>query len=125
MYPCTSMEEALLKSGENLKLMLETLKLHEQNIAAWYKMNTIENKPDTDVSMEDAMFFVERTYGTLYYPANTSCPLTHKMFKPADPVIQIKTCKHLFDKERFLDWIKFHRHCPRCTPYDSESLSKL
>jgi hypothetical protein len=113
------MEEVLLKSSQNIKLMIETLKIHEQNLAAWYKYKSEENKSeenklaDTDVSMNDTSF-VERKYSSIYHPEHETCLLSHRMFKLEDTVIQIKSCKHIFDKEHFLHWINFHKYCPRC-----------
>jgi hypothetical protein len=109
------MEEVLIKSSQNLKLMLETLKLHEQNLATWYKYKTAEENKisDPDVSMNETSF-VECKYGPIYHPEHGTCLLSHRMFKPEDTVIQIKGCKHIFDKDSFLHWIKFHNHCPRC-----------
>jgi len=94
--------------------MLEALKLHEQNIATWYKYKTTEENKisDPDVSMNESSF-VECKYGPIY-PEHGTCLLSHRMFKPEDTVIQIKGCKHIFDKDPFLNWIKFHNHCPRC-----------
>jgi hypothetical protein len=107
------MEEVFIKSSQNLKLMLETLKLHEQNLATWYKYKSAEENKiqDTDVSMNDTPF-VECKYGPIY-PEDV-CLLSHRMFKLEDTVIQIKRCKHIFDKDHFLHWIKFQNHCPRC-----------
>ena len=109
------MEEVLIKSSQNLKLMLETLKLHEQNLAAWYKHTSVEDTKitDTDVSMNDYPF-VECKYNSIYHREDGTCLLSHRMFKLEDTVIQIKGCKHIFDKDHFLHWIKFHKHCPRC-----------
>jgi hypothetical protein len=109
------MEEVLIKSSQNLKLMLETLKLHEQNLASLYKYkSTEENKiTDTDVSMNDTPF-IECKYDSVYHPEHGTCLLSHRMFTREDNVIQIKGCKHIFDKDHFLHWIKFHKHCPKC-----------
>lgn len=107
--------ELLLKSSENIKLLIETVKLHEQNIT--HRLNVKSSCEEADVSMNDKikeLSFVECAYGSVFNPEPMFCPLTRVMFKPEDRVILIKECKHLFSKEFFLNWINFHNQCPRC-----------
>jgi hypothetical protein len=104
--------ELLLKSSQNITQLIETVKLHEQNITKYYKTH------DTDVIMKDKpsndYAYVECAYGSIFNPEPMFCPLTRAMFKPEDRVILVKECKHIFSKELFLNWINFHNHCPRC-----------
>lgn len=113
--------ELLLKSSQNLRLLIEAVKIHEENMANWLKTmdSSIESKSivDTDVSMNHsnhATSFVECNYNSIFNPEHNSCLLSRMMFKRDEPVILVKECKHIFNREHFLHWIKFHNHCPRC-----------
>lgn len=110
--------ELLLSSSQNIKLLIETVKLHEQNISNWFKSENRDTDTDTDVSMNEKLrkesTYIECAYGSIFNPEPMFCPLTRNMFKPEDSVILVRECKHIFSKELFMNWINFHNHCPKC-----------
>lgn len=111
--------ELLVKSSQNLRLLIEAVKIHEENMSQWLKtldssMNENKSIVDIDVSMNHSTTFVECNYNSIFNPEHNSCLLSRMMFKRDETVILVKECKHIFNKEHFLHWIKFHNHCPRC-----------
>ena len=133
--------ELLMKSSQNLKLLIETVKIHEQTVSTWVKNNytdiSLNEMMDMDVPVNDykppdvsinqykpqghdpelflkSNSFAERTYSNIFKPENTYCLLSKTTFSPQDRVFLVKECNHLFSKDHFLHWIKYHNHCPSC-----------
>jgi len=92
--------ELLLKNSQNIQLLIETVKLHEQTVANFVKPS------ESDVTMkEKECTFVECNYGSIFNPEPMFCPLSRTMFKPEDKVIRVKECNHIFSRELFFYWI--------------------
>jgi hypothetical protein len=105
------MEQVLLQNSKNIKALIDLMKAHEENIK---KMNE-EPSEDKDVSMNDYLLYVQCDYSNILAPSSKICPMTQTYFVPTDKVIVVRECGHLFKREPFLEWIKTHTNCPRCT----------
>ena len=120
------MESIFLRNSENLKELIELMKLHEKNINTNLELKRLNYKDaesntdtiDTDVSMNinttvnttvNTPTYMECEYGTI--PSSIKC---YDHFKTNDPMIVVKSCGHAFRKEPFMEWIKMHHTCMQC-----------
>jgi len=119
------MDTIFLRNSENLKQLIELMKLHEQNINTNLELKRLTYKDkesntdtsidtDTDVSMNintpvNTSTYMECEYGTI--PSSIKC---YDHFKTNDPMIVVKSCGHAFRKEPFMEWIKMHHTCMQC-----------
>jgi len=126
--------ELLIKSSQNIALMIETVKLHEQTIALWTKhhyrdLSMNENKEseikfnpsktpmEADVFMKERMkanTFIECIYGSIFNPEHNTCFMSNCVFNHQDVVVLVKECNHIFSRDHFYHWARYHNHCPRC-----------
>lgn len=102
------MEGVLLKSSQNIAELIQVIRLHEENIAR------VTSQLQEDVKMNPGTYY-EGEYGTIMYPENITCLITREYFKPNDPVVVVRECNHIFKREPFFHWIKYHNNCPRCS----------
>ena len=105
------MEQVLLQNSKNIKALIDLMKAHEENI----KKMKEETSEDKDVSMNDYLLYVQCDYSNIMAPSSNICPMSRTYFVPTDKVIYVRECGHLFKKDPFLEWIKTHKNCPRCT----------
>jgi len=104
------MEQVLLQNSKNIKALIDLMKVHEDNIKNM-RVNVTE---DTDISM-NTYLYAECDYATIMAPSTKVCPMSRTYFVPTDKVILVRECGHIFKREPFLEWIKCHTTCPRCT----------
>jgi hypothetical protein len=53
-------------------------------------------------------------YKDIIEPLNSSCPISQIDFTEDDTVIQIKTCKHIFNETNLKRWFERNSCCPLC-----------
>ena len=46
--------------------------------------------------------------------SNKMCVICVKNYQKSEKIYKLPNCKHIFHKECFDPWIKFHKTCPMC-----------
>ncbi len=108
------MEQVFLQNSQNIKSVLEVMKLQEE-VLKLHQENAsriqTETTEDTDIVM-DPNTYLECSYGSLICPTNTFYSVP---FKASDSVIMVRQCGHTFKRDIFLNWIKNHNTCMYCS----------
>jgi hypothetical protein len=97
------MEQVFLQNSENIRELIQLMKLHEETILHREPMNLDSTEPIQTPS------YVECEYSSLS-PYSKCIP----SFEPKDKMILVRACGHAFRKEPFLNWIKTHKTCMEC-----------
>jgi len=53
-------------------------------------------------------------FSDIQTPINTECPIRLEPFGPADEVVQINRCGHIFNREELRFWFRTNSRCPMC-----------
>ena len=53
-------------------------------------------------------------FSDIQTPINTECPIRLEPFGPADEVVQINRCGHIFNREELRFWFRTNTRCPMC-----------
>ena len=54
------------------------------------------------------------TYQNIIQPLNHECPISQEVFVDSDQVIQINSCRHIFNRDSLLQWFRIGNGCPLC-----------
>ena len=53
-------------------------------------------------------------YRDIISPINTECPISQETFDPNEQVLQINSCRHIFQRDSLLQWFRTGTGCPLC-----------
>ena len=53
-------------------------------------------------------------YNDIPNPINATCPITREAFYQNQNVLMIRTCRHIFNKDALMIWLRNHNTCPLC-----------
>ena len=97
------MEQVFLQNSENIRELIQLMKLHEETILNRVEPMIMDTEPIHTTS------YIECEYSSLS-PYSKCIP----SFEPKDKMILVRACGHAFRKEPFLQWIKTHKTCMEC-----------
>jgi hypothetical protein len=129
-------EDLLSRSSDNIATLLQIVLLHEQNLARVSRRNIQENNPLGDLinivftsenlrrnsrAARNAVpntptepVYTEHQYSDIITPIYTECPITQEPFQDMDRVVMVRSCRHLFKRNSFHEWISISQTCPYC-----------
>ena len=58
--------------------------------------------------------YSEHVYSDIISPIYVECPITQEPFQESDRVVMITSCRHLFKRDPFHEWITISQTCPYC-----------
>ena len=134
-------QELLSRSSQNISTLLQIVLLHEQNLSRLNRPReettslgdlinivfTSENlrnirsntraqtRNEADNSRNNTEpVYSEHRYSDLINPIYTECPITQEAFEESDRVVMVRSCRHLFKRDPFYEWITINQTCPYC-----------
>jgi hypothetical protein len=132
-------EDLLSRSSQNIATLLQIVLLHEENLsrlsrrATRQENNPIgdlinivfssetlrrnarnETRPDTRNETRAEPRYSEHRYSDIITPIYTECPITQDSFQDTDRVVMVRSCRHLFKRDAFHEWIEINQTCPYC-----------
>jgi hypothetical protein len=133
-------EDLLERSSQNIATLLQIFLLHEQNLARLSRQRARqENNPlgdlinivltsenirnsrtnaqtnvQTNTPAEPEQRYSEHHYADIISPIYTECPITQETFEDRDIVVLVESCRHLFKRDPFHEWISISQTCPYC-----------
>jgi len=124
-------EDLLSRSSQNIATLLQIVLLHEENLSRQSRRVTRqENNPIGDLinivfssetlrrnARNEARAetrYTEHRYSDIITPIYTECPITQDAFQDSDRVVMVRSCRHLFKRDAFHEWIEINQTCPYC-----------
>ena len=122
-------ETLLNTSGNNISNLIALMTMHEENISRYSRGldidiqllslltphitgATLQNTINTTSTILQNVN--QCIYQNIESPLNQTCPITHENFQPADEVILLNNCQHIFKRTAIIRWLQRNNTCPAC-----------
>lgn len=102
----------------NIVFTSENLRRNTRNQARNQARNEARNEanniPATPSNNTRNTQYSEHVYSDIISPIYVECPITQEPFQDSDRVVMISSCRHLFKRDPFHEWISISQTCPYC-----------